>query len=176
MKNYLLIITATLLCTANVNAFDFGNVLNKALEKTIDKTTDKVTESVSDDVSNNVNDRVKAAMDGRSAAPQDGSLDTQALMQNAQQAQTCFGEIDQAALDKLDQDGRKIQAQVKSLCSSGQRAQAQKEAIAFSRKMMGSNEIKKIRECGESFQGMMPQMPYDNIEEKYEQQHVCDEI
>ncbi|HBS26303.1 MAG TPA: hypothetical protein DD827_04110 [Gammaproteobacteria bacterium] len=173
----IIFITAALLVGSTANAFDFGSILDKVIEKTIDKSTDKVTDSVSGRVSDSVDGKVNSAMDGVTAAPQTGaSPDMQSLMQQAQQAQLCMQDIDTSVLEKMEKEGSQIESKVKALCASGQRGKAQKVAIDYSRTMMNSTEVKKLRECGESLRGMMPVMPYDNMEENFKNKHVCDEI
>jgi hypothetical protein len=166
-----------MLVGSNANAFDFGSILDKVIDKTIDKSTDRVTDSVSNRVSNNVDEKVNSAMDGASTTQPTGvPTDMQSLMQQAQQAQLCMQDIDPSVFDKMEQEGSQVESKVQALCASGQRGKAQKIAIDYSRKMMSSEEMKKVRECGESLRGMMPEMPYDNMEENFKNKHVCDEI
>ena len=100
----------------------------------------------------------------------------QNMMMQAQKAQSCMQGVDTSKLDGLEAEGNRMQAKVKSLCDSGQRDQAQKQAVIYSREMMARPEIKQIRKCGEMLRGMMPEMPFDNLEEKLKNQHVCDDI
>lgn len=102
--------------------------------------------------------------------------DLQAIMQQAQQAQQCMQNIDESAFDRIEQQGNKIEAEVKAMCANGKRDQAQQTAIDYSRKMMASDEMVQVRKCGDMLRGMMPTMPYDNFEEEFKNKHVCDEL
>ncbi len=178
MKTYQTIfIAAALLVGSTANAFDFGGILDKVIEKTVDRSTDKVTDSISGRVSGGVDGKVNSAMDGASTGSQaEAPTGMQALIQQAQQAQLCMQDIDTSVFDKMEKEGSQVESKVKALCANGQRGKAQKVAIDYSRKMMNSEEMKKVRECGESLRGMMPVMPYDNMEENFKNKHVCDEI
>ncbi len=81
-------------------------------------------------------------------------------------------EIDTSKPDQLEQEGDQIQ----SLCESGQRDEAQKQAIAYAKKMMSRPELAQIRKCGEILSDVILNMPFDNMEEKLKNSHVCDKI
>lgn len=100
---------------------------------------------------------------------------TQMLLQ-AQKAQTCMQEIDQSKMAQFQQEGEKMEAKIKDLCNSGKRDQAQEQAIAFSREMMDSSTMQDIRNCTEMMRGMLPEMPFDNLEEKMANTSICDEM
>lgn len=100
---------------------------------------------------------------------------TQMLLQ-AQKAQECMQKIDKSEMDKFEQEGTKMEAQIKRLCDSGKSAEAQEQAMAFSRKMMDSDAMQEIRQCTEMMRGMLPEMPFDNMEEKMANTNICDEM
>lgn len=100
---------------------------------------------------------------------------TQMLLQ-AQKAQACMEKIDKTEMDKFEQQGKQKESQIQSLCKSGKRDEAQKEAIAFSREMMASSAMQDIRKCTEMMRGMLPEMPFDNLEEKMANRNICDEM
>jgi len=100
---------------------------------------------------------------------------TQMLLQ-AQKAQACMQEIDQSQMDKFKKEGDQMEARIKGLCDSGKRDEAQEQAIAFSRKMMDSSTMIEIKQCTEMMRGMLPEMPFDNIEEKMASTNICDEM
>lgn len=100
----------------------------------------------------------------------------QNMLQQAQKAQACMQEIDQSQLENMEKDGKKKQAIIKSLCDSGNRDEAQEKAIGYSKEVMARPEMVKIRECSEMLRGMIPELPFDNFEEKYQNQHVCDDL
>ena len=97
-------------------------------------------------------------------------------MGKMQEAMACMKNIDQSALQRLDQEGRKMKAEVAALCRSGKRDQAMATAMEYGKEMMKKPEIKKMRECGKMMAGMMPQLPFENIEEKQKDGHLCDEF
>ena len=100
---------------------------------------------------------------------------TEMLLQ-AQKAQACMEKIDKSQMNKFEQEGNKMEAEIKSLCNSGKRDEAQQQAMAFSRKMMDSETMNEVRKCTELMRGMMPEMPFDNMEEKMANTNICDEM
>ena len=100
---------------------------------------------------------------------------TQMLLQ-AQKAQECMQKIDKSEMEKFEHEGTKMEAQIKRLCDSGKSAEAQEQAMAFSRKMMDSDTMQEIRQCTEMMRGMLPEMPFDNMEEKMTNTNVCEEL
>jgi hypothetical protein len=104
------------------------------------------------------------------------SQDMMKMMEQAQKAQACMQNIDTSEFEEIEQEGRKMETRIKSLCTDGKRDEAQKQAIAYSREMMSRPAMKQIRECSEMLRGMIPKMPFDNFEEEFENKHICDEI
>ena len=104
------------------------------------------------------------------------SEDMMKMMEQAQKAQACMQNIDTSEFEKIEQEGRKMEAQIKSLCADGKRDEAQDQAIAYSRKMMSLPAMKQLRECSEMLRGMIPKMPFDNFEEEFKNKHICDEM
>ena len=98
------------------------------------------------------------------------------MMQQAQKAQACMQDIDTSEFDRLEQEGRKLEAEIKALCASGKRDQAQQQAIAYSKEMMALPAMQKMRECSELMRGMLPEMPFDNFEEEFKNKNICDEM
>lgn len=95
-------------------------------------------------------------------------------MGKMQEAMACMNTIDRLALEGLDQEGQKIQAELGALCKSGNRNAAQTKAMAYGKEMMARPEIKKIQECSKLAAGMMPQMPFEKFVEENSNHHVCD--
>ena len=104
------------------------------------------------------------------------SEDMMKMMEQAQKAQACMQDIDTSEFDRLEQEGNKMEAEIKALCVSGKRDQAQDQAIAYSREMMAMPAMQKMRECSELMRGMLPKMPFDNFEEEFKNKNICDEI
>lgn len=101
--------------------------------------------------------------------------DMQRMMQGMQAMQQCMAKVDMEAMERLGDEGEKVQAEVKSLCKAGKRDAAQQRAMAFGMKAAKDPNMKMMGECGKQMQGMMPPMPYSNIEQNGNR-HVCDEM
>jgi predicted lipoprotein len=101
--------------------------------------------------------------------------DMQKMMQGMQAMQACMAKVDMEAMERLGQQGEKVQAEVESLCKAGKRDAAQQRAMAFGMKAAKDPNMKAMGECGKQMQGMMPPMPYSNIEQN-RNRHVCDEM
>ena len=104
------------------------------------------------------------------------SQDMMNMMEQAQKAQACMQNIDTSEFEKIEQEGRKMETKIKSLCTCVKLDEAQKQAIAYSREMMSRPAMEQMRECSEMLRGMIPKMPFDNFEEEFENKHICDEI
>lgn len=103
-------------------------------------------------------------------------MDMQKMMEQAMKAQACMEDIDTSEFDRIEQEGRAKEAEIKALCEAGNRDEAQDTAIAYSREMMQEPAMKKVRECSEHLRGMLPSMPFDNFEEEFKNKHICDEM
>jgi len=97
-------------------------------------------------------------------------------MGKMQEAMACMKDIDQSALKVLDAEGQKMKSEVEGLCKSGKRDAAQDKAMEYAKDMMSRPEMKKMRECGKMMAGMMPKMPFENLQEEGKNRHVCDDI
>ena len=96
-------------------------------------------------------------------------------MGKMQEAMACMKNIDRSALEGLEQEGKKMEAEVAALCRSGKRDAALDKAMEYGQKMMNKPELKKMRECGKMMAGMMPKMPFANLEEENKDRHLCDD-
>ena len=99
--------------------------------------------------------------------------DMQKMMQGMQAMQSCMAKVDMEAMERLGQEGEKVQAEVESLCKGGKRDAAQQRAMDFGMRAMQDPNMKIMQQCGQQMQGMMPPMPYTNMEEQ-KNRHVCD--
>ncbi len=104
------------------------------------------------------------------------SEDMTKMLEQAMKAQACMQDIDTSEFEKLQQEGEKMEAEVKALCASGKRDQAQDQAIAYSKEMMALPAMQKMRECSELMRGLLPEMPFDNFEEEFKNKNICDEM
>jgi hypothetical protein len=97
-------------------------------------------------------------------------------MGKMQEAMACMKDIDQSALKGLDEEGKKMKAEVEAMCRSGNRDAAQDKAMEYGKEIMNRPEMKKMRECSKMMAGMMPKMPFENLEEESKNRHICDEF
>jgi len=102
----------------------------------------------------------------------------QQLMQNVEKMQECFAKMDQAAMQSLTAKGEKMQAEVKALCATGKRDEAQSKAIEYGKEIANSKEMQEMKKCSEMAGDMMQQMPMapGTDGDFSEMGHVCDEM
>ena len=103
-------------------------------------------------------------------------MDMQKMMEQAMKAQACMEDIDTSEFDRIEKEGKAMEAEIKTLCDAGKRDEAQDTAIAYSRELMKQPAMQKVRQCSEHLRGMLPSMPFDNFEEEFENKHICDEM
>lgn len=103
------------------------------------------------------------------------SADMQKMMQKMQQ---CMAKVDQAELEKLEQDGKKFETTLKKLCKEGKRNKAQKMAITFSKQTKKNPALVQMKKCAEISKKMIPAGVMPEEEEKFDPSkgHVCDDI
>lgn len=113
-------------------------------------------------------------------AQQMNQQDMQAMMGQMQEMAACMQTIDRNELKGLEQEAKKFEEEVKGLCKSGKKDEAQEKAIEFARKTMKSPALTTMRKCTEkmpeSMKGMMPNMDPEEIAKDYSKGHVCDQI
>lgn len=97
----------------------------------------------------------------------------QQMMEKAQQMQTCMADLDRGAIEQMKQDSEELMQQVAELCKAGKRDEAQAQAVAFGLRVAGSEEMQKMRKCGDMMQGSLP-MPGLTPEALAERGHICD--
>jgi hypothetical protein len=100
--------------------------------------------------------------------------DMQKMMQQMQEMQSCMQNVDQAKLKVLEQRSDQVGAEVRALCASGKRDEAQKKVISFGKEMAKDPAMKAMRKCGETMKGMMPKTPFIDQDQDRSSQHVCD--
>ena len=116
---------------------------------------------------------VTFAQDGRGM----DNIDMQKMMEQMQKMQDCMKNIDQSELKKLEQRSYQVGEEIKSLCASGKRDEAEKKAIAFSIEMANDPTMQEITKCRDNIEinmPNMPNMPYMDQEEEDSEGHVCD--
>lgn len=103
--------------------------------------------------------------------------DRQNMMQQMQKMQVCMQDVDQSRIQELEQSARRVEAEVKSLCGSGKRDDAQQKAVAFAQETAGDPDIKKMVECTNMMSSVMPETPLRDqaSEDDNSAKHVCDQ-
>lgn len=98
------------------------------------------------------------------------------MMQNAQKMQKCFANIDQSAMEAMAARGKKLEAEVKALCSAGKRDQAQSKAMAYGKEISSSKEMQAMKKCGAMAGQMMKNSPWGVGEDGRNSKggHICD--
>lgn len=109
------------------------------------------------------------------AAAQDIPGMSEEMMQRMQSMQTCMAGIDQSALDEFEQRSSQLDSEVKALCASGKRDEAQKMAMSFGLEMAKMPALQEMKKCGEMMKGaaMPNNAPLVN-DTDYSSHHVCD--
>lgn len=102
----------------------------------------------------------------------------QAMMQKAQEMQACMNNVDRTEMDELEQRGKLLEAEVKKLCASGQRSEAQSRAVDFTNEMANSSSMKELRKCGEMAKEMMSAFPKigKTSDDDGSDIHICDNL
>ncbi|MGD8803718.1 MAG: hypothetical protein PVG12_11080 [Gammaproteobacteria bacterium] len=106
--------------------------------------------------------------------PAMNEADMQQMMQQMGQMQSCMEKVDQAKLQALGERSQQMEAEIKSLCTSGKRDEAQQKAIAFGREIANDAAMKAMMKCTEGMQSMMPEMPFKGLDEETADQQICD--
>lgn len=106
--------------------------------------------------------------------------DMQDMMQQMQKAQACMEKIDQSELQSLEQKAKQYEAEMKSLCASGDRDKAQEKAMTYAKDIMNHKAVKQARRCSEMMpgmmKGMMQNMSVMEQDKDYTKKHVCDSL
>lgn len=100
----------------------------------------------------------------------------QMMQKKMQEMQKCIGSIDKAELQKIEKRSIQIEEKIRSLCSKGKRAQAQKEALSFGKKISTMPAMKSMKKCAEDAQGMMQGMPMPGQDMDFSNRHACDDL
>ncbi len=101
------------------------------------------------------------------------SSNTIALEGMNMEGMACFQNIDQAEMNKLSEQGKQVDAEIKLLCSQGKRDKAMKKALAFAKQMSSSHFMQEMKKCGDAVKHM-PMMPRTVNPEDKTQRHICD--
>ena len=103
--------------------------------------------------------------------------DMQKMMQQMQKMESCMQKVDQTKLKVIEQRSIQFEAETKSLCASGKRAEAQAKAISFEKEMKKDPTLQAMNKCSEMMKGKIPEMLQMSLADQKEdraQDHVCD--
>ena len=98
----------------------------------------------------------------------------QNMMQQMEQMQLCMEKIDEKELKALEKRSKQMEREVKALCNSGKRDQAQKKAIEFGKEMAKDPTIKQMAQCGEMMKARLSHMTFAIEQKANDDSHVCD--
>jgi predicted lipoprotein len=97
------------------------------------------------------------------------------MMLKMQNMQTCMEGVDQSALQAFEQRSNQMDSEVKALCASGRRDEAQQMAISFGQEVAKTPALQEIKRCGEMMEGAaMPNNTPLVKDTDYSSHHVCD--
>jgi hypothetical protein len=99
------------------------------------------------------------------------------MMSQMQKMQACMQSVDQSRLQAYEQQANKVEVEVKSLCASGKRDEAQQKAMSFAQEFASDPDTRKMMECTKMMSSAMPKMPFvDQANESGNSvRHVCDQ-
>lgn len=82
------------------------------------------------------------------------------MQEQAEAAQKCMEDIDQAKLDALRVRAEAAGKQIEKLCRAGKKDEALEKGLALSRELRSDATLVKLRECSEGLTDMMKDMPW----------------
>jgi len=85
-----------------------------------------------------------------------GNMDMEKMMQQAEAAQACFENIDEAQMMALEKEGRMMEQEISALCKAGKSTEATAKAMKYGMKMQKDPSFKQIQKCAKQMEGMMP--------------------
>jgi hypothetical protein len=113
---------------------------------------------------------------GMTRAAEPGGMSREQMQQNTEKMQECFQNIDQSALDGLEEEGKRVEADIRRLCRAGREDEARTRAADYARKVNGSEAVRAMRKCGMMARGMMGGMPMtmEMPADKQDYMNLCD--
>ncbi len=99
---------------------------------------------------------------------------SEGMMQKMQQMAACMEQIDQSALQALEQKTNQMDKELAALCASGKRDDAQQLAISFAQEVAKSSSLQEIKRCAEMMKVAGMPAPKVPDAEDYSKHHVCD--
>jgi len=99
----------------------------------------------------------------------------QQLQQRALEMQSCMARVDQAELERLQQESAAASEEIRALCAAGQRDAAQARAITLGGAMAANPAVAELGECGRLVAGLLPGMVAASTPDgSPDATHVCD--
>lgn len=113
--------------------------------------------------------------------PGENDARMQDMMQGMAQMAACMQNIDMDKFNALVEEGKAVEAELKTLCAAGERDQAQARAIEHGVRFVNSSEFQQLKQCGSMAEQMLGQVRdysvyTDDDSEETTNRHVCDEI
>ena len=98
-----------------------------------------------------------------------------AVVQQAEQIQLCMAKIDQAEVERVRVEAEAKATEVRALCASSERAEAQSVAIIYGRQLVEEPVVLEAKACLGVAALAIPQMTWAGLEDSgTAQAHVCD--
>lgn len=82
----------------------------------------------------------------------------QRMMEGVQAMQRCVAQIDEKALQRLEQRGEQMESEIDSLCAAGKRDEAQRRAVAFGVEFMNDPAARLMNSCARQAQQLVPSL------------------
>ena len=88
---------------------------------------------------------------------------------------SCFGQLDEQRLEEFGKRAEARGEEIEKLCAAGKRKEAQTKAVNHAKAFMADPEYKKIMQCGDVAQAMLPDLAaMHDLASEDESRHVCD--
>ena len=100
----------------------------------------------------------------------------QRMSERMQEMQKCLNSINKADLKKVEKRSIEFEKKIRSLCATGKRDQAQKEALSYGKKISTMPAMQSMKKCAEKIQGLMQDMPMPGQDMDFSNRHACDEL
>ena len=109
-----------------------------------------------------------------------GSTDTMSdeqmkqIIEQSGRMQKCMAGIDQSSMNDLAAMGEKMQADIKSLCKTGKRKEAENAAIKYSKDIANTRQMEELQKCSDLVNDIKQNMPSNGENVENNNTHVCD--
>lgn len=103
----------------------------------------------------------------------------QEMIVGAAKMQACMKKVDPTVFQRMNNEGYAMQQRIAELCTTGERAQAQQEAIAYGQKVKASQDYQLVQKCASPMMRQVAEGFFAFAEQQKEGEetvHVCDHI